>query len=100
LEADYEVAREKQKYIVVVKTSTGTAEASDPLWRRRLLEAAQVFGRRWVLFVDPEQAEIQAVTFRFPKEKGLEVIFRWLIGLFIILLVFAIIWLLVNAHLI
>jgi len=100
IEADYKVQNHKKNYLVVVKTPSSVFDPNEPILRRKLLEIDYAFAPQAVLWVDPEQAEIHALNFCFPKEKNLDRFFRGLIILFIILLIIGIIWLLVQARLI
>ncbi len=100
LEADYTVRKGKKTYVVVVKTGEGAADPNEPLLRRKLLEQDYVFSPDGVLLLDLGQGELHDVNFRFPQERNIDVFFRFLIALFIILLVIGIIWVLAVLRLI
>lgn len=99
LEADYTVSKNKRKYVVVVHTGEGSPDANEPNFRRTLLEYTRVFSSHDLLVLDLNRGEIHSINFRFPHERNLDFFFRFLIGLFIILLVIGIIWLLVTVKL-
>ena len=100
IEADYQVKKHKNTYLVLVKTQSSSFDPNEPISRRKLLEIDYAFSPQAILWVDPDQAEVHEVNFSFPQERGIDVFFRWLIILFIILLIIGIIWLLVQARLI
>ena len=94
LEADFLVQKEKEKYVVMICNGEGSFEANDPSFRRRLLEYDRVFAKDAILLLDLNREELQKITFRFPKERGLEAFFQFLTALFIIFTVIGIIWVL------
>ena len=69
-------------------------DPNEPTLRRRILEHHRVFSQDGVLVLDPNQGRIHSVNFRFPREWNVDKLFRMLIGLFIILGVIGIIWML------
>ena len=99
IEADYTVKKNKKRYAVVVKIGEGPDDPNEPGLRRKLIEYARVFRVAGVLFVSPGLGHINVVTFHFPHEHNIDFFFRFLIGLFIILMVVGIIWLLVQLKL-
>lgn len=96
LEADYLVSKGKEKYVVVVKTGEGPNDVNEPTLRRRLLEYHRCFSAQGIILLDPHQGEIHLVKFRFPHERNLDFFFNFLLGVFIILGVVGIIWLLAH----
>ena len=94
VEADYLAGKNKKKYPVLVHVGEGSPDPNEPVLRRRILEHQQAFFRQGVLVLDPAQGRIHLVNFRFPREWNLDQLFRALIGLFIILGVIGIIWML------
>jgi len=99
VEADYTVSKGRKKYVVLVKTGEGLSDPNDPVVRRKLLELNRVFFLDGVLLVDPGQGEVHTVNFRFPHERNIDFFFRFLIGVFIILVVVGIIWMMVTLKL-
>jgi hypothetical protein len=100
IEADYTVRKNKRKYVAVVHSGEGEPDPNEPSYRRRLLEYDRVFSPEALLVLDLNQGEIHEVSFSFPRERGIDFFFRFLIALFIILMVVGIIWLLVQLRLI
>lgn len=99
LEAEFTVAKEGKKYVVVVKSGEGSFDSTEPVLRRKLIEYDRIFGLHGILLIDPESGEIHRVSFKFPRERGLDFYFQFIIALFLILLVIGIIWLLVRIRL-
>ncbi|MDI6731790.1 MAG: hypothetical protein QME05_04350 [Candidatus Margulisbacteria bacterium] len=99
LEADYLVAKEKRQYVVFIKTSQGTSDPLEPVFRRRLVELQTAFGTEALLLVDPEAGEVEEISFRFPRERRIDGLFRLLIAVFIVAVVIGIIWMLVQLRL-
>jgi hypothetical protein len=99
LEADYLVEKEKQKYIVLVKSSQKVADPLDPIYRRRLIELQTAFGNVELLLVDPNEASVHSVSFRFIRERSIDGFFRVLIGIFIVATIIGIIWMMVQLRL-
>ncbi|MEE8637874.1 MAG: hypothetical protein V3T21_02400 [Candidatus Margulisiibacteriota bacterium] len=100
LEADYTVRRGKKKYVVVVQSGEGSSDPNEPLLRRKLLEYDHVFSPNALLVLDLSRGEIHEVNFRFPYERNIDFFFRFLIALFIVLMIVGIIWMLVQLRLI
>ncbi|MFH1347549.1 MAG: hypothetical protein ABIH22_02555 [Candidatus Margulisiibacteriota bacterium] len=99
VETDYLVRKNKRKYAVMVHVGEGSPDPHEPTLRRRILEHHRVFSRDGVLVLDPNQGRVHLISFRFPHEWNIDMFFRFLIGLFIILLVIGIIWMLVQLRL-
>lgn len=100
LEADFTVRKGRKKYLVVVHAGLGAADPNEPLLRRKLMEYDRVFSPDALLVVDLSRGEIHEVGFRFPRERNIDFFFRFLIGVFIILGVVGIIWVLAILRLI
>jgi hypothetical protein len=100
VEADYIVRRGKNKYLVMVKAGEGAADPNEPVLRRRFLEYEQVFSPDGLLLLDVNQGEIHSVSFRFPREGSLDIIFKFLMAFLVISFVIGIIWLLAALKLI
>jgi hypothetical protein len=98
LTAEYLVSKNKKKYVVVGKKE-GRDDPTDPVLRRKLVELNIVFGVDGVLLVDPEEKEIQLVRFKFPRRRDFTIFFQFLLALFLILGIIAIISLLVQVKL-
>lgn len=94
VETDYLARKNKRKYAVMVHVGEGSPDPNEPSQRRRILEHHRVFSQDGVLVLDPNQGRIHSVNFRFPREWNIDKLFRLLIGLFIILGVIGIIWML------
>ncbi len=99
IEADFTVKKGRKKYVVVVHSGLGEADPNEPMLRRKLLEYDHVFSPHALLVVDLSRGEIHEVNFRFPYERNIDFFFRFLIALFIILMVVGIIWVLVQLRL-
>ncbi len=97
--ADYLVKKGKVKYIVIVKKGEAEFDANDPLFRRKLIECCRVFNTPEVLLVDSDDGEIHIVGFRYPHEWNLDLFFRFLLAVFIVLGLIGIIWLLASVGL-
>ncbi|MFH1387542.1 MAG: hypothetical protein ABIH50_07745 [bacterium] len=93
LEADYVARKAKQRFVVFEKKGEGSIDPTEPALRRKLIELERVFGLNGILLVDPEEGEIEPVTFKFPKDRGLDFYFQFLAALCIIGIVIGIIWL-------
>jgi hypothetical protein len=100
VEANYLVARGKEKLIVFVPGVGSSADATEPALRRRLLELTQAFSVSGALLLDMSQGEGHQITFHFPRETGLAGFFRFMIVLFIIAAIIGIIWVLSTLKLI
>lgn len=96
LEAEFTARKNGKDYIVV----SSDGDPADPALRRQLVEYQQVFGLYGLLLVNPQDGNIQTIRLRFPRERGLEFYFQFLIAMFIIAFVIGIIWLLANLKLI
>ena len=99
LEADYTVKKGKKNFVVVVRKGEGVFDPTEPVFRRKLMEYNRVFNLHSILLVDPESEEIQQVSFKFPKERGIDFYIQFVVALFIVSLVIAIIWLMVQVRL-
>jgi hypothetical protein len=99
LEAEFTVEKAGKKYVVVVKRGDGSFDPTDPVFRRKLIELDRAFGLNGIILVDPEAAEIHAVGFKFPRERGLDFYFQFFSALFIIAIVVGIIYLMVQVKL-
>ena len=99
LEAEYTAEKKGKKFVVVVKRGEGSFDPTDPVFRRKLIEYDRAFGLKGILLVDPEAGEIHSVSFKFPRERGLDFYFQFLIALFIIFGVIGIIWLMIAVRL-
>lgn len=100
LEADYTVSRGKKNYAVLVHAGEGSPDPNEPALRRRLLECDRVFHPHALLVLDLPRGEIHEVSFYFPRERNIDFFFRFLTGLFIVLVIIGIIWMLVSLKLI
>lgn len=99
LEAEYTVRKGGKSYVVVVKRGEGVFDPTEPIFRRKLIEYDRAFGLKGILLVDPEEGEIHEVSFKFPRERGIDFYFQFFIALFIIFVLIGIIWLMVQARL-
>lgn len=99
VEADYTVKKDRRSYAVVVHSGEGSADPNEPNFRRVLLEHNRAFSGDGILVLDLNKGELHEVYFRFPHERNIDFFFRFLSGLFIVLLVIGIIWLLVTLKL-
>jgi ABC-type antimicrobial peptide transport system permease subunit len=99
LEVDYTVRKDKRKYAVLVHAGEGSPDPNEPNLRRRLLECDRVFHPHALLVLDLGKGEIHEVSFYFPHERNIDFFFRFLIGLFLILMLIAIIWMLAQLQL-
>lgn len=95
LEADYVVRKAKKQFVVFEKKGETPFDPTEPALRRKLIEFERVFGLNGILLVDPDEGEINPVTFKFPKDRGLDFYFQFLAALCIIGVVIGIIWLMV-----
>lgn len=99
LETDYIVQKEKEKFVVMVKTGQEAGDPLDPIFRRRLIELQAAYGTKAVLLVDPNEGSVHSVSFRYIREKSLDAFFRVLLGVFIVGVIIGIIWMMVQLHL-
>lgn len=99
LAAEYTVRKAGKSYVVVTKSGEGEFDPTEPALRRRLIEYDRTFGLNGVLIVDPQEGKIHEVRFKFPRERGIDFYFQFIIALFILLVVIGIIWLMVNLKL-
>ncbi|MEA3492928.1 MAG: hypothetical protein U9R38_00920 [Candidatus Margulisiibacteriota bacterium] len=100
VEVDYIVRKKKKKYAVAVKAGEGTADANEPVLRRRLIEYEHILALDGLLILDLSRGEINRVTFRFPKDGWLDKFFKIFTVLLAILGVIGIIWMLASIKLI
>ncbi|MFC1568148.1 hypothetical protein ACFL37_00435 [Candidatus Margulisiibacteriota bacterium] len=100
LEADYTVRCDKKNYAVLVYAGEGSPDPNEPNLRRRLLECDRVFHPHALLVLDLGKGEIHEVSFHFPHERNIDFFFRFLIGMFIVMMVIGIIWVLASLKLI
>jgi hypothetical protein len=98
LEADFLVRKNKEQYLVLVKQGEGN-DPTEPVFRRKLLELDYAFAPSGLLLLDSNEGRLDRVEFSFPRERNLDVFFRGLIWLFIILGGLGIIWLLTTIKL-
>jgi hypothetical protein len=96
LTADYTARKDGKEYVVV----TGEGDPTEPALRRELIEYDRFFGLHGILLVDPRAETIREIRLKFPREKGLDFYFQFVIALFIIAGVIGIIWLMVYLRLI
>lgn len=68
--ADYVVARASRRFVAEVKTGEA-ADIGSSATRRQLLEYERAFAVDGVLLVDPENARVDRVDFRFRRERAL-----------------------------
>lgn len=99
LETDYLVRKNKKDFVATVHVTEGEPDPNEPALRRKLLAYDRVFSPDALLVLDLNQGRIYEVSFNFPRERNIDFFFRFLIGLFIILLVIGIIWLLTQMQL-
>ena len=99
LETDYLVRRDKKNFVATVHVTEGDPDPNEPALRRKLLAYDRVFSPDALLVLDLNQSRIYEVSFNFPRERNIDFFFRLLIGLFIILIVIGIIWLLAQMQL-
>jgi len=93
LEVEYTVEKKGKKFVVVEKMGEGGFDPTDPVFRRKLIEYDRVFGLNGILLVDPQENEIHRVSFKFPREKGIDFYFQFIIAMFIVFGVIGILWL-------
>jgi hypothetical protein len=99
LESDYLVRKNKKDFVATVHVTEGDPDPNEPTLRRKLLAYDRVFSPDALLVLDLNQGRIYEVSFNFPRERNIDFFFRFLIGLFIILAVIGIIWLLAQMQL-
>jgi len=99
LTAEYLVEKNGQRYVVWGVRGDGEKDPTEPALRRRLVEYSRAFDLNNILLVDAEAGEINAVSFAFPRERGLDFYFQFLTGLFIVGAVIGIIWLMASVRL-
>src|SRR3989338_17263 len=97
--ADYTVQRDKDKFVVVIKTGEGEGDPNEPVFRRKLMEYRLAFKDYGILVLDVGRGELHEVHFRFPHERNIDFFFRFLTALFIVFGVIGIIWLLISLKL-
>lgn len=96
LEAEHTVRKDGKDYVVI----TEKADPTDPVLRRKLIEYHQIFGLSGLLLVDPEEETMREIRLQFPRERGIDFYFQFIIALFIIAGVIGIIWLMIYLRLI
>ena len=92
--ADFLVEKLKRQQPVLVFSGEGSPDPNEPNLRRRLLEYDRAFSAKETLILNMNKGEIHSIGFRFPHERNIDFFFRFLTGLFIILIVVGIIWVL------
>ncbi|MDD4179666.1 MAG: hypothetical protein PHH14_06455 [Candidatus Margulisbacteria bacterium] len=91
LRAEYTVQKNGKRFVVVIRNEEG--DPTEPALRRRLIEYDRVFGLNGILLVNPEEEECQEIVFKFPREKGIDFYFQFIIAMFIVFGVIGILWL-------
>ncbi len=99
LEADYTVGKARKTYVVIVRIGEEISDANEPSLRQKLLEYKRVFSPDGILVLNLNAGELHEVNFRFPHERSIDFFFRFLIGMFIVLMVIGIIWMMVTLKL-
>ena len=99
LTAGYTVSKNGKRYVVWGVRGEGGSDPTEPALRCRLIELDRAFGLNGILIVDPVEGTINEVSFKYPRERGLDFYFQFFIALFIIALVIGIIWLMVAVRL-
>ncbi|OGC34379.1 hypothetical protein A2311_06350 [candidate division WOR-1 bacterium RIFOXYB2_FULL_48_7] len=99
LEATFTVRKADKKYVVVAHDSIDPLDPTEPALRRALLEYDRFFGLQGVLLVNLQRKELAEVTFKFPRERGLDFFFQFFAAMFFVGLVIGIIALLVYLKL-
>ncbi|MFA6431605.1 MAG: hypothetical protein WCV91_04425 [Candidatus Margulisiibacteriota bacterium] len=97
--APYTVQKGKKKFVVVEMEIGVELDLQEEGLRNKLICLDRVFGLDGVLLADPKNRITREITFKFPKERGLDFYFQFLMALFFILGVIGIIWLLVSIKL-
>lgn len=93
LAAEFTVEKNGRRYVVWGIKGGGGSDPTDPTLRRRLIELDRAFGLNGILIVDPAEGTINEVSFKYPRERGLDFYFQFFGALFVIALVIGIIWL-------
>ena len=99
LEIPFSVRKLGKEWGVVEIARETKLDPSEPEIRRQIIEADRFFGLSGIVLVNPQKEELQEITLKFPREKGLDYYFQFIVALFIIALVVGIIWLMVQMHL-
>ncbi|MBU1026702.1 MAG: hypothetical protein KKA31_03115 [Candidatus Margulisbacteria bacterium] len=100
VEVDFIVKKNGKKYVAIVPLAEGETDPNEPIFRRKLMEIDRAFGFNGVITLNLGSGQVQRVSFRFPHEKNIDFYFRFLIGLFLVLGIIGIIWLLAMLKLI
>ena len=93
IEADFIVEKDKQIYVVEVKTGE-ELDPTEPRFRRKLLEYIYACRPDGILLLDIASSEIQKISFKLPMVER-EHFFRFFIVFFIICIIIGIIGLLI-----
>jgi len=98
---DFLVEKEGKKFIVYVHEGTLSADPTDPLLRRKLLEIKNTFKDEGLLLLDRSDDSIQEINFDFspPLWGGADRFFHTIVILFIIGVILGIIWLMIYLKL-
>jgi hypothetical protein len=98
--ADYLVRKEKKNFAVVLHSTAEELEPNEANTRRRLIELERAFPSAKMLVLDMKNGSLNTVSFRFPREWGIDGLFNLLIALFIVAAIIGIIWMLATLRLI
>jgi len=99
IKADYLVEKLKKRAPVLVYAGEGSPDLNEENFRRRLIELDRAFCLDRVVCLDLNKMEIYQTAFRFPHERNLDFYFRFVLAMFILLVIVGIIWLLVTLKL-
>ncbi|MBN3033212.1 MAG: hypothetical protein JW873_03875 [Candidatus Saganbacteria bacterium] len=97
--AEYTVSKNGKRYVVWGMRGEEPSDPTEPALRRRLIELDRAFGLNGILLVDPGTGKISEVSFKYPRERDLDLYFHFFGALFIVALVIGIIWLMVAVRL-
>ena len=93
LEAEYTVRKNGKEYAVLTRSGENDLDPTEPALRRRLIEYDRLFGLKGILIVDQQEGEIHEISFKYPRERGLDFYFQFIVAVFIVFAVIGIIWL-------
>jgi len=99
LVAEYTVETQGKKYVVVGVRGEAGVDPTEPQLRDKLIALDRAFGLKGILLADTQSGTVRTITFKYPRERGIDFYFQFLSALFVLAVVIGIIWLMVAVKL-
>jgi hypothetical protein len=99
LVAEYTVAKNGKRYVVWGVRGESEADPTAPALRDKLIALDRAFGLSGIILANLAKNEVQVISFRYPRERGIDFYFQFLSALLVLAGVIGIIWLMVAVKL-